>query len=125
MGAHTDRHFGNVMVGPDSTLYHIDNDSAFAHDYCLNDPVYTIEPDGEYGEGEKDPVSIVNDTLHVDAANWLKSLDSRKLVSEMSKLGIDKNRIKRAVYALRTAQQHAAKNSTLDDMHEMINLDVG
>jgi hypothetical protein len=92
---HGDRHFGNVMVGKDGTIFHIDNDSAFSHDN-MSAPAYFMDWEGPQEEWK----GIGDDQIHVKAKQWLDQIDPRKLVSVMLKQGMDRPRIENSVRAL-------------------------
>jgi hypothetical protein len=111
---HGDRHYGNVMVGKDRKLKHIDNDDAFTHDQMAK-PSYFNDLKTKNG---KYP-GINNDMLSPENVAWLKSLDPRKMASMLAKMRIDPQGIAKSVHALKTIQSGQGGN-TLGSMWDKI-----
>lgn len=114
---HGDRHYGNVMVGKDQKLKHIDNDDAFHHDLMAK-PSYFSDIKG------KDSITrgIGNDMLSGENVQWLASLDPRKMASMLAKMRISPQGIAKSVHALKTIQSGGA-GQTLNSMWEKVHGD--
>lgn len=107
-----DRHYGNVMIGKDKKLKHIDNDDAFEHeDFSM--------PSDYLSDVTNGPKGIKNDMLNKDTANWLMSLDPIKLSRMMTKMKINPSKIQRSVENLKDLQAMHGSNS-IGAMHEQI-----
>lgn len=110
---HGDRHYGNIMVNKDGKMMHIDNDDAFEHD----------ETAGLFSAYLSDikngPKGIRNEISHPDAAQWLKSLDPRKMASMMAKMKVPPEKIQKSVLNLKVLQADHA-NATLGSIWDKV-----
>jgi len=105
------------MVGKDGKIINIDNDDALMYTPQQAEyPGHFNDITNEVGESVE---GIGKDLMHIDAINWLSTLDPRELASQMMLTGIDKNKTKEAVRRLRVLQS-LASGTNLFGLHDAI-----
>lgn len=98
LGAESDRHFGNIMIGG-GKMKHIDNDDAFAYDHPLR-----------FSDYDK---AIQHDTMPVQAVQWLNSVDPNRLAYVMRQNGLGHSDVSHAMSRLQAAREKAAHGYTM------------
>lgn len=108
----SDRHDGNILIGKNGKISHIDNDLAFM--YAGNPPDY-LEGTSDEDDG------LHSDPLHPETTKWLLSKDPKALAKMMYDLGIDKEKIKAAVTGLKSWQLASKKQANFRSLWNDVN----
>ncbi|MGH7241010.1 MAG: hypothetical protein ACREGB_01800 [Candidatus Saccharimonadales bacterium] len=117
----TDRHLGNVMVGPDHTLHHIDNDYAFSFqpdNHAFINDIRTVT--GAPGGGTEDLhiPGVGSEVLHPTAKAWLDKIDPKVLAQKSSQYGIHPQHIRKMVQSLVALKAMAKQGQNIHKMSD-------